>query len=127
MNKKILVIDDDSDIRELIETALTEAGFVVKALAEFDDIFKVIEEQKPDLILIDYLLRGINGGEFCSQIKHNPKTIQLPVILMSAHSRVLLSLGTYDCDEFIEKPFDIYNLISRLNYYLKNYNTYCAI
>ena len=117
--KQILLIDNDADFIEMMETVLTDAGFCVNAFTEVDDIFKLIEDYKPDIILLDYLLRGVNGGDLCSQIKRSPKTNDIPVILISAYFRVLLSLGTYDCDEFIEKPFEITHLIDRVNFFLK--------
>ena len=120
MNESILIIDDDISILEILEGVLITDGFSVKIITKTDDIFKIIEEYKPDLVIIDYLLQGINGGEACCQIKRNENTAHIPVILMSAYSRVLMSLGTYDCDEFIEKPFDLYYLIDRIKYHLNH-------
>ncbi len=91
MAKRILILDDDKAVLEALEAALEYANFDVKTARESDDIFKDIEEFNPDLVLIDYLLRGINGGELCHQIKSNSRTAQLPVILISAYPRVLLS------------------------------------
>ncbi len=123
MTKKILLIDDDTIFAEVLEAGLTDAGFCVVSFSEVDDIFKTIEQQQPDLILMDYLLQGINGGDLCCQIKRNRETLHIPVILMSAYLRVLLSLGTYNCDEFIEKPLELSFLSERLKYHLKKVNT----
>jgi len=120
MRNHILVIDDDKEILELFNTILIESGYTVTLLTEIDDIKATIAAYKPDLVIIDYLLQGINGGELCSQIKRDIAITHIPVILTSAHARVLLSLGTYNCDEFLEKPFDVNHLIERVTYLLKN-------
>jgi DNA-binding response OmpR family regulator len=120
MTKRILLIDDEVSILEILEDFLTSAGFHVKILTKTEDIFSSIAAYQPDLALVDYLLNGINGGEVCAQIKKNEQTRHIPVILMTAYPRVLLSLGTYSCDEFIEKPFDLDHLVKRIEHHLAN-------
>jgi DNA-binding response OmpR family regulator len=122
MNKKILVVDDDEAVLEMLEAVLDYSGFGVKGCKAADTIFDDIEDYKPDLILIDYILNGINGGEICHQIKTNSKTQNLPVVLISAYPRVLQSLGSYGCDTFIAKPFDITYLVDNINYCLEAVN-----
>jgi CheY-like chemotaxis protein len=61
---------------------------------------------------------SINGGELCAQIKKNPATQPIPVILLSAHSRVLDSLGHYSYDEFIAKPFDVNAFLKTIQKYI---------
>lgn len=112
--KKILVIDDDNDILEIMREALTFEGYEVNSLEKTDNIFPEIIQYQPDIVILDYLLNGVNGGELCHQIKINRHTTNIPVILMSAHPRVLQSLGDYGCDLFIPKPFDLANLISSI-------------
>jgi DNA-binding response OmpR family regulator len=101
---KILIIDDDTDLLELLQDFLENNGFEIKTNQSSAGIFETITQYQPDLIILDYLLDGINGGELCHQVK---STTHIPVILYSAYSRVLLSLGTYGCDQFIPKPFDL--------------------
>jgi len=115
MGKNILVIDDDEETLLLLEEMLRYSDFKVNGIKGTSDILKVIEEVKPDLVITDYILRGINGGELCHQVKTNPKTAHLPVVLMSAYPRVLESLGNYGCDVFITKPFDMNQLITSIN------------
>ncbi|MBS7565033.1 response regulator [Mucilaginibacter sp. Bleaf8] len=114
MSKRILILENDPDILDIMQEILNYEGFDVKPMSENDDVFKRIEEYDPDLVMIDYLLNGINGGEICAQIKKHPSTSELPVVLISAYSRVLLSLGTYGCDDFIAKPFELSDLINRI-------------
>lgn len=90
---------------------LKYAGYDVKTIVHTNNVFPVIEQYTPDLILIDYILSGINDGEICHQIKTKTDTSQIPVIIISGHSRVLKSLGNYGCDVFIEKPFELADLL----------------
>jgi DNA-binding response OmpR family regulator len=120
MKKHILIIDDDQDILEITRDLLLYMGYTVTTLNEVSDIIAAMNTYNPDLVMVDYLLQEINGGELCAQIKRNEQTRHIPVILMSAHSRVVLSLGTYNCDELLEKPYDIHYLSARINHYLKS-------
>jgi len=113
--RRILIIDDDADVLDVMQEALKYEGFDVKIAERADDIFALIKEYDPQLIMMDYILKGINGGELCHQIKTNPETSNLPVVLLSAYPRVYNSLGTYGADEFIAKPFDLYDLFGRVN------------
>lgn len=111
MQKRILVIDNDQDILEAVDAALSMENYSVETSPIVEDIFQMIHDKNPDLILIDYLLYGINGGELCHMIKTEPSTSHLPVIIFSGYPKVLQSLGTYDCDAFISKPFELDNFM----------------
>lgn len=112
MQKRILVIDNDQDILEAVDAALSMENYSVETSPIVEDIFQLIHDKNPDLILIDYLLFGINGGELCHMIKSEPSTSHLPVIIFSGYPRVIQSLGTYQCDAFISKPFDLDNFVA---------------
>jgi DNA-binding response OmpR family regulator len=109
--KKVLVIDDDEAVLDVMKEALVYEGFDVKIADKADDIQGMISTYSPDVLLIDYILNGINGGEICHQIKENNRTGKLPVIIVSAYPKVLTSLGLYGCDKFIPKPFDLDDLV----------------
>lgn len=115
MTKRILILDDDEAVRDAMEAALEYARFTVKTVENSAHFFRELDGFKPDLVLIDYILPGINGGEICHQIKVAPHTQHLPVILISAYPKVLLSLGDYGCNTFIAKPFDLSELIQAVN------------
>jgi CheY-like chemotaxis protein len=119
MPKRILVIDDDAATLDVIQEALVYEGFIVKTTCETDDIIKLVDEYRPDVLLLDYILRGVNGGELCSQLKYDQCTSHLPVIIISAHPRVLQSLGDYGCNAFIPKPFDLSDLVNKVNTFAK--------
>jgi DNA-binding response OmpR family regulator len=112
--KKVLVIDDDEAVLDVMKEALVYEGFEVKIADKADDIQGMISAYSPDVLLIDYILNGINGGEICHQIKENNSTGKLPVIIVSAYPKVLTSLGLYGCDKFIPKPFDLDDLVESI-------------
>lgn len=109
---KILLIDDDVDMLEVMEATLAFYGYDVSTSSYTDDIFELVNLHQPDLVVIDYLMIGINGGEMCAALKRNPSTRSLPVIIVSAYERIIQSLGNYGCDAFVSKPFDMTHLLN---------------
>ena len=114
MTKRILVIEDDEDILQVLETVLTLNKFSVKGIEQTNDIFESIKKYKPDLILTDYLLSGLNGGKICQLIKSNKETCHLPVVLISAYPTLAVSFGNFGFDAFINKPFNIGDLVKQI-------------
>jgi DNA-binding response OmpR family regulator len=115
MSKKILVLDDDKNILEIISFVLEDSGFIVKTLANGETILDEIRKFHPDLILMDIMLADMDGRVICQKLKRNSETETLPVILISAThnvSDILKQSGAPN--DFIEKPFDIEHLISRV-------------
>jgi two-component system phosphate regulon response regulator PhoB len=115
MAKKILIIEDDEDILQVLETVLVQNDFTVRGIDRTDDILKLVGEYEPNLVLTDYLLWGTNGGKICQLIKKNPDTCHIPVILISAYPDLAISLGNFGFDAFIPKPFDINVLVKKIN------------
>ena len=109
---KVLLIDDDLDMLEVMESTLTYYGYQVITSTYTDDIFAMVYVHQPDLVILDYLIAGINGGELCAALKRNEATRSLPVIIISAYDRIIQSLGNYGCDAFISKPFDMTHLLN---------------
>ncbi|MXV52111.1 response regulator [Pedobacter sp. HMF7647] len=115
MPGKILVLDDSEDTLTAVKDVLEVSGYEVKPINDWRQIFETLETFEPDLIILDYLLKDSNGGEICHQIKSNPRWNHVPVIILTAYPKVLLSLGTYGCDLFLEKPFDVQNFIDEVS------------
>jgi len=120
MPQKILIVDDDHDILSVLKDLLEHEGYEVIALDYTDSIINNITKYNPDLVMLDFLLAGVNGGELCHEIKINNKTSWLPVIMLSAFPRVLDSLGNYGSDAFIAKPFDIEVVLKKVKECLEN-------
>ncbi|WP_345949287.1 response regulator [Mucilaginibacter sp. PAMB04274] len=112
MKQKILVLDDDADILAIISYILTDKGFDVATLSGGEEIGKVIRQFNPDLVLMDVMLGSMDGRMICKDLKHQPETSSLPVILISASHDLAQSLREDGApNDFIAKPFDIDKLV----------------
>jgi CheY-like chemotaxis protein len=107
MSKHVLIVEDNEELLSLYRDLLEPEGYRLSFLAGSDNIIQNIADLQPDMVLMDFLLAGINGGELCSQIKKDPVTSHIPVIMVSGYPRLLNSLGHYGWDDFIAKPFEI--------------------
>ena len=115
MAKKILVLDDNQDILEIVHETLVYEQFDVRSTAISAAVLPLIEEFIPDLVILDYRVAGINGGELCRQIKSDPKFGHIPVIIFSAYIKHNDELYAYGCDSIINKPFDLSELVEKVN------------
>ena len=119
MAKNVLIVDDQSDILDVLKEALEMEGYNVTTLSYTEDIIHSVNEFRPDLVMLDFLLAGINGGEHCHFLKTDPSTSHLPVVMMSGYPRVLESLGNYGADAFIAKPFGLEQITSTVKQLLE--------
>lgn len=120
-NERILVIDDDRDIRDIIRLVLELEGFKVDELDSGHFVDETILSFKPQLILLDVMLGDMDGRQICRDLKKQSKTQDIPIIIISAtHGSKHLLGALCGADDYISKPFDIDNLISRVNFNLLN-------
>ncbi|MEO9021613.1 MAG: response regulator [Ginsengibacter sp.] len=112
---KILVVDDDVDILSVMEILLSMKGFDVQVTSKGENTFPKVEIFKPDLILLDVLISGHDGRTICKQLKSNKETSHIPVIMFSAHPGAAATISDYGADDFIAKPFDVNNLLKKVN------------
>jgi two-component system, OmpR family, phosphate regulon response regulator PhoB len=115
MAKKILVIEDDKDIRDVVTYALENEGYEVIS-SENARILKSIDQYKPDLILLDNWLTDwksdANGQQLSFELKSDPKTSHIPVILVSAVSNIAEIAKEGLSDAYLKKPFDLVELFA---------------
>ncbi len=112
---KILVLDDDDDILEILSFLLSENDYIVKTLNNGETVFEEIKDFKPDLILLDVMLAGMDGRAICKSIKENQLTSFLPVILISGTHDLAASLDYPGApDDFVAKPFEINYLLTKI-------------
>jgi len=119
--EKIVVIEDEADILEVIEYNLRREGFDVIASQSGEDGLEKIEKASPDLILLDLMLPEIDGIELCRRLKSDPLTATIPVIMVTAkgeESDVVLGLGV-GADDYVTKPFSPKELIARVKAVLR--------
>jgi DNA-binding response OmpR family regulator len=116
MEKKILIVDDNRDILELLKLILEMEGYNVSCLDDGSQLEDTIISYRPDLILLDIMLGPIDGRDLCRNLKGDPVTNQIPIIMISA-SHGTLSLAEKQCsaDAFIPKPFEIDTLVSNVS------------
>jgi two-component system, OmpR family, alkaline phosphatase synthesis response regulator PhoP len=115
--KKAVIIEDDPDIRELVERTLDKAGFQFFSAGDGQSGLVLIQKKHPALIVLDIMLPGLSGFEICRRIKADPRLAQIPLIMLTARaeeSDVLLGLGL-GADDYITKPFSPKELSARLS------------
>jgi len=113
LKKKIYVVEDNDDIRELVEYLLEIEGYEVKGFANATKFSQIIVNELPDLVVLDVMLPDGNGVDICNKLKSNPVTKELPVLLMSANANMAFVSKESMADDFISKPFDIDDLVTR--------------
>ena len=121
MKKRILDVENNLDILELITIVLNEANYVVSAHSSEKNIFEHIISFNPDAILLDIIKPTLEGTELCRQIKAAEDTSHIPVIVLSTHTQIH-QVKEVCADEVVEKPFDIDGLLQALNEQLENNN-----
>jgi DNA-binding response OmpR family regulator len=107
--RRILAVDDDQDILEVLQYILEESGYEVATLSDGYNLISKVRDFHPDLVLLDIMLGGLDGRELCKHLKASKETNYVPVILISASHDVSKRSLNHDGgpDDFIAKPFDI--------------------
>jgi phosphate regulon transcriptional regulator PhoB len=118
---KILIVDDEKDIVDLISYNLEKERFSTVKAYDGETALKLVKTQKPDLIILDLMLPKMNGLDVCRTIRHNPETVGLPIIMLTAKSEEVdkiigLEVGA---DDYVTKPFSIKELIARVRSILR--------
>ena len=108
--QKILVVDDNKDLLEMVEMTLSRLGYHITTLAKGSGFLNIVESIRPDLILLDIFLGDADGRALCYNLKLQPAYENIPVILYSAGYVSLSTIEHSRADEFIIKPFDIKQL-----------------
>lgn len=121
MSKTILIVDDEQAIIELIQFNLQKEGYQCSIAMDGQTAWDKLEKQKPDLVILDWMIPKIDGLELCKKIKADPKLTQIPVIMVSAKGdefdKVLaLEIGA---DDYISKPFSPRELAARVKAMLR--------
>jgi DNA-binding response OmpR family regulator len=112
-SKKVLVVDDENDILDVIRIILEDEGYEVFTVDNGTEVLKEVANNTPDLILLDVMLCGMDGRDICKNLKSHALYKLIPIIMISASHNLqgfLDQEGGADC--FISKPFDIDNLIA---------------
>ena len=111
---KVLIVDDDQDLLEMVEMALTDQGFNVCTLADGRSFFASIKDFNPDIILLDVFLNDADGRDLCHQLKSDPALKHIPVALYSAGHMSNSTIINSKANIYITKPFNIMQLGEKL-------------
>jgi DNA-binding response OmpR family regulator len=116
---KIVIADDDLAILDAMKLMLELYNFEVETVADGMVISKLLSMQ-PKLLLLDVYMSGVDGRDICRAIKATAATKNIPVIMISASSNMKDALKDSGADDYLPKPFDIEELLSKVNKYLLN-------
>ena len=121
MKKKILAVDDEKDILDLVSYNLAKEGYEIVTAADGEDALKRVKAERFDLIVLDLMMPAIDGIELCKMLKSNEETESIPIIMLTAKSEELdkvlgLEMGA---DDYVTKPFSPRELIARVKAVLR--------
>src|SRR3990172_8817337 len=113
MSKSILVIDDDPTLLELLRAHLEAAGYQTMVVIDGPSGLQIAFDEKPDLIILDVMMPGMNGWEVCEHLR---KKIDLPIIMLTAKSEEIDKLRGFrlGVDDYVTKPFSFAELVARV-------------
>lgn len=125
MKKTIAVVDDEEDILNLVSLHLSKAGYNTKNFVDSSSFFSYLEQETPDLVILDLMLPDADGFEVCKYLKKDEKLASIPIIMLTARDeesdKVLgLELGA---DDYVTKPFSARELVARVKAVLRRQGT----
>ncbi|GAB2765850.1 response regulator transcription factor [Salinimicrobium soli] len=116
---KLLVVDDDSGIGEMLRTLLEFYGYEVIVTEKPGETEALIEKHDIDLVMLDMLISGVNGTDVCARLRQHETHSDIPVLMMSALHEADKKCKNAGADDFIAKPFEMEELINRIEGILK--------
>ncbi|MFN4244343.1 MAG: response regulator [Tepidisphaerales bacterium] len=119
--KTVLVVDDEKDLVDLVSYNLQRSGYGVITASSGTEALELARQQKPDLVLLDLMLPGLDGTEVARRLKADPATSAIPIVMLTAKGEetdVVVGL-TLGADDYVTKPFSMKILLARLNNVLR--------
>ena len=106
-SRVIMIMDDDRDLLEMIDRKLHSDGFDTLLSLNGENFRKIIAKRRPDLILLDLQMQGIQGEDICHDIKSNPATASIPIIIFSGNANLQTIADECGADAVMDKPFEL--------------------
>ena len=119
MGDKILVVDDELEIREILDTFLTGEGYEVIQASSGEEALELAEKENPQIIIMDVKMPGIGGIETCRRLKTQEKTGSIPIIMVTAHKDRDVEAFVEGADDFVIKPFSMDDVSLRVKSMLR--------
>jgi len=119
MREKVLVVDDEFEIRDVLSRFLTEEGYEIILASNGEEALELVERENPQVVLLDILMPGIGGIETCKRLKDNEKTRFIPVIMATALWDTLSEAIDAGAEDFVTKPFNLTELSHRVESILR--------
>ena len=121
MNKRILVVEDHEENRRILRLLLKSSHYEVLEAVTGEDGIRIAEEQRPDLILMDIQLPGVDGYEATRRIKGNPQLQHIPIIVVTSYALSGDDVKAFaaGCDAYVAKPVKLRELLGKIRGYLK--------
>jgi len=110
----VLVVDDEPMVRDTLGQVLTDEGYVVDVAVDGAQALERVFAAKPNVILLDLMMPGMNGRQFLQQLRNNPDYVSVPVLIMTAVHGMSVNLATIGASEVVEKPFNVDDLLNKV-------------
>ena len=122
-NEKILIVEDDTDILEMVKYNLEKEGFRTVTTLNGVDSLRMLKTESPDLVILDLMLPGLDGLEVCKAIRRDEATAFLPIIMLTAKSQEIDKIIGFEigADDYITKPFSPRELVARIKAVLRRF------
>ena len=119
--QKILIVEDEPDIRKLVQYNLTQERFSVLEAEDGEQALKLLQREKPNLVILDLMLPGLSGMELCKLLRQRSETAKLPILMLTAKAgeadRIVgLEMGA---DDYLAKPFSPREMVARVRAILR--------
>jgi diguanylate cyclase (GGDEF)-like protein len=117
MSESIVIVEDEQDIARMISTRLSAEGFDCVEVLRGDDAFDVTLDERPELVILDVMLPGIDGLELCRRLRKDPRTSSVGIIMVTALSLASDRIAGLEAgaDDYVDKPFNIEELVARVH------------
>src|SRR5512146_3180553 len=111
---RILVVDDEPMVRDTLAQVLADEGYMVDIAVDGEDALDRVQQARPDAILLDLMMPGMNGRQFLQALRNEPAYAQVPVLIMPAVHGLEVNLATIGASEVVEKPFQVEDLLNKV-------------
>ena len=125
MKGKILLVEDEAPIREMLGYTLMKAGYTLREAADVEQARPILADDRPDLVLLDWMLPGMSGAEYARRIRSNPDTSDIPIIMLTARGEEADKVRGLDigADDYVTKPFSTGELLARIRAVMRRSKT----